>query len=170
MSNNNINTKYEQVNDPHNLGIIDRFIRTLRGMINKYQSAYKTTRYINILDELVENYNNSYHSGIQRIPNKPDENKLKRVQFKKYVDGIKQDTKYIIKDNVRFLKNKVILSKGSLLSWSSTIHKIENKNLHSYIYIYILDNGKTYKYYELQKDNNVQGYGKEHINEPHVRL
>ena len=27
-------------------------------MINKYQTAYKTTRYINVLDELVDNYNN----------------------------------------------------------------------------------------------------------------
>ena len=131
-------------------------------MINKYQSAYKTTRYINILDELVENYNNSYHSGIQGTPNKPDKYNLKRIQFKKYMEGIKQESKYNTNDNVRFLKNKVMFSKGSLPSWSSTIHKIENKNLHSYI----LDNGKTYKYYELQKVNNVQGYEKEHINEP----
>ena len=65
------------------LGIIDRFIRTLRGMINKYQSAYKTTRYIHILDELVDNYNNSYHSGIQGIPNKPDEYKLNVYNLKK---------------------------------------------------------------------------------------
>ena len=36
MSNNNINIKYVQVNGHHKLGIIDRFIRTLRGMINKY--------------------------------------------------------------------------------------------------------------------------------------
>ena len=78
------------------------------------------------------------------------------------MDGIKQETKCNINDNVRFLKNKVMFSKGSLPSWSSTIHKIENKNLHSYI----LDNGKTYKYYELQKVNTVQGYEKEHINEP----
>ena len=40
MSNHNINIKYVHVNDPHKLGIIDRFIRTLRGMINKYQSYY----------------------------------------------------------------------------------------------------------------------------------
>ena len=162
MSNSNINIKYVQVNDHHKLGIIGRFIRTLRGNINKHQSAYKTTRYINVLDELVDNYNNSYHSGIQGIPNKPDKYKLKRIQFKKYMEGIKQETKYNINDTVRFLKNKVMFSKGSLPSWSSTIHKIENKNLHSYM----LDNGKTYKYYELQKVNNVQGYEKEHINEP----
>ena len=34
------------------------------------------------------------------------------------------------------------------------------------IHIYILDNGKIYKYYELQKVNIVQGYGNEHTNEP----
>ena len=97
-----------------------------------------------------------------RIPNKPDEYKPKRIQFKIYMDGIEQETKCNINDNVRFFLKKVMFSKGSLPSWSSTIHKIENKNLHSYI----LDNGKTYKYYELQKVNNAQGYEKEHINEP----
>ena len=40
-----------------------------------------------------------------------------------------------------------MFSKGSLPSWISTTHKIENNNLQSYI----LDNDKTYKYYELQK-------------------
>ena len=41
MSNNNINIKYVQVNDHHKLGIIDRFIRTLREMINKYHQHIK---------------------------------------------------------------------------------------------------------------------------------
>ena len=104
MSNNNINIKYVEANDHHKLGNIDRFIRTLRGMINKYQPAYKTTRYIDIIDELFDKYNNSYHSGIQGLPNKPDEYKLKRIQFKEYMESIKQETTYIINDNVRFFK------------------------------------------------------------------
>ena len=44
-------------------------------MINKYQIAYKTIRYINILDELVNNYR------MQGIPNKQDKYPLKRIQF-----------------------------------------------------------------------------------------
>ena len=47
---------------------MDRFIRTLRGMINKYMAMHSTTKYINVIDDLVENYNTSYQSGIKMIP------------------------------------------------------------------------------------------------------
>ena len=63
------------------------------------------------------------------------------------MEAKQQETKYNIHNNVSFLKNKIIFSKGSLPGWSSTIHKIENKTFHSYI----LDNGKTNKYYEHTK-------------------
>ena len=36
----------------------------------------------------------------------PDEYKLKRKQFKKYIEGINQEKKYNTNDIVRFLKNK----------------------------------------------------------------
>ena len=42
--------------------------------------------------------------------------------------------------------------KKSLPKWSKTVHKIVDTNHHSYK----LDNDKTYKYYELQKVDNVQ--------------
>lgn len=157
MKDHNINIRYVQVNDHKKLGVIDRFIRTLRGLINKYQSAYKTTRYIDVLDKLVENYNNTFNSGIKGIPNKPDELKLKTLNYKKYMDAKNQEVIFNINDNVRYLKNKIMFSKGSLPSWSSSIHKIINNNKHSYV----LDNGKSYKYYELQKVDNSQSYEKE---------
>ena len=46
---------------------MDRFIRTLRGMINKYMAMHNTAKYISVIDDLVENYNTSYHSGITII-------------------------------------------------------------------------------------------------------
>ena len=62
---NNVQINYVDVGDHHKLGIVDRFIRTLRGMINKYMAMHNTTKYINVIDDLVENYNTSYHSGIK---------------------------------------------------------------------------------------------------------
>ncbi len=49
--------------------IIERFNRTIRDKINKYMIAYKTNRFIDVLPELVENYNNSIHSSIKITPN-----------------------------------------------------------------------------------------------------
>ena len=56
-----------------------------------------------------------------------------------------------IGDNVRYILNFKLFEKHTLPKWS-VIHKITDKNIHSYK----LDNGKFYKYYELQKVPEVQ--------------
>ena len=37
-------------------------------MINKYMAMHNTTKYINVIDDLIKNYNTSSHSGIKMIP------------------------------------------------------------------------------------------------------
>ena len=49
--------------------MIERFNRTIRDKITQYFDAYKTHKYIDIINKLVENYNNSYHSSINMSPN-----------------------------------------------------------------------------------------------------
>lgn len=39
--------------------IIERFNKTIRGRIDKYLKLNKTKRYIDVLQDLVDNYNNS---------------------------------------------------------------------------------------------------------------
>ncbi|GBO02347.1 Putative uncharacterized transposon-derived protein F54H12.3 [Araneus ventricosus] len=48
--------------------IVERFNRTLNGKIRKYLAANNTNRYIDVLDQLVKNYNNSYHRSIKMTP------------------------------------------------------------------------------------------------------
>ena len=59
---------------------------------------------------------------------------------------MKHEQKFDIGDNVRYIKNKTLFEKGSLPKWSKEIHEIIAKTSHTYL----LDNDKTYKYYELQ--------------------
>ena len=63
-----IKIRYVDVGNHKQLGIVDRFCRTIRNIINKYLTANTTTKYINVLPDLVHNYNNSYHKGIDGIP------------------------------------------------------------------------------------------------------
>jgi hypothetical protein len=41
---------------------IERFNRTLRDKISKYLISYKTHRWIDKIDDIIFNYNNSIHS------------------------------------------------------------------------------------------------------------
>ena len=47
-------------------------LQTLRNKINRYMTAYNTTKYIAVLDDIVDKYNNSYNSGIKSVPNGPE--------------------------------------------------------------------------------------------------
>ena len=48
-----ITIAYGNVQDHHKLGIVDRFVRTLREKINKFMAMHNTTKYIDILPKIV---------------------------------------------------------------------------------------------------------------------
>ena len=77
MHDYNIQLRYVPVHEHHKLGLIDRFVATLRRRINKYFIKFNTPKYIKVLSELVESYNNSYHSTIKMKPCDVTENEPK---------------------------------------------------------------------------------------------
>ena len=55
----------------HNEGksvIAERFIRTLKNKIYKYMTSISKNVYIDKLDDIVNKYNNTYHSTIKMKP------------------------------------------------------------------------------------------------------
>ena len=82
----------------------------------------------------------------------PDKIHILELLTERYVKALQEETKYNIGDNVRYILNSEKFQKGSLPKWSKTIHTINRKTAHSYI----LDNGESYKYYDLQKVNESQ--------------
>ena len=159
MKQNNIDINYVEVGDHHKLGIIDRFVRTLRDRINKYLEMHNTTKYIDVLPEIIKGYNNSYHSGIKKTPNevKGNDENIDEILFKKYMKAKQDEPIFEIGQRVRCIINRKAFEKKSLPKWSKTIHNIVLKTSHSYQ----LDNDQVYKYYELQPVNEVQRIEKE---------
>ena len=52
----------------HNEGksvVVERFIRTLKNKIYKYMTSISKNVYIDKLDDIVDKYNNTYHSTIK---------------------------------------------------------------------------------------------------------
>ena len=112
----------------HNEGksvVAERFIRTLKNKIYKYMTSMSKNVYINKLDDIVYDYNNTYHRTI----------KMKPVDIKDntYIDSEKEvndkDPKFKIDDRVRISKYKNIFAKGYMPNWSEEIFissKIKN--------------------------------------------
>ena len=155
MKDNNIEIRYTQVGDHKGLAIVNRFIRTLREKINRYIEMYNTSTYIDVLPDMIHNYNNSFHSGIQKIPSnvKVNDDDISNLFMEKILKASPEENKFNINDHVRYIINPRTFEKGTNAKWSKTIHIIKDKNIHSYL----LDNGLTKKYYELQlvKENNA---------------
>jgi hypothetical protein len=56
--------------DGHKLGIINRFHRTLKAKIDKHFVANDTVRYIDVLDKIISNYNNTPNKVTDAIESK----------------------------------------------------------------------------------------------------
>ena len=60
-------TGYEAINDTK-AAIVERVTRTVKNKMYRYFTAENTFRYMDVLQDLVESYNNTYHRSIGMKP------------------------------------------------------------------------------------------------------
>ena len=89
--------------------MIERFNRTSKDKMFKYFSANNTRKYVDVLDLLFEQYNNTIYSAIKMTPKeasrKENENKVWRNLYPEFDDKTLAP-KFSIGDNVRKTKKK----------------------------------------------------------------
>ena len=93
----------------HNEGksvVAERFIRTLKTKIYKYMTSVSKNVYISKLDDVVGEYNNTYHRTIKMTPVDVKDNT--HIYFKKEVND--KNPKFKIDDHVRISKYKNIFA------------------------------------------------------------
>ena len=87
----------------HNEGksvVAERFIRTLKNKIYKYMTSISKNVYIDKLDDIVGEYNNTYHRTINVKP--VDVNDNTYIDFKREVSD--KDPQFKVGDHVRISK------------------------------------------------------------------
>jgi transposase InsO family protein len=89
-------------------GIVERFNKTVENLISRYQECRNTNRYIEILDDLVYNYNHSYH----RATNETPEKKYNLNNNSGFIKTFESNNQINIGDRVRILKHKMTFQKG----------------------------------------------------------
>ena len=136
--------------------VAERFIRTLRNKIYKYMTSVSKNVCIDNLDNIVNEYNNTYHRTIKMKPIDVKDNTY--INFEKEVN---KDPKFKIGDHVRISKYKNIFAKGYIPNWSEEVFVI-NKIKNTVLWTYIINdlNGEeiigTFYEKELQKTNQKE--------------
>ena len=154
--------KWMQDNDiamysTHNAGksvVAERFMRTLKNNIYKYMYNILISKivYIDKLDGIVNEYNNTYHRTIKIKPIDVKDNTY--INIDKEVNN--KDPKFRVGDHVRISKYQNIFAKGYTPNWSEEVFVIkEIKNTVPWTYVINDLNGEeiigTFYEKELQK-------------------
>ena len=112
----------------HNEGksvVAERFIRTLKNKIYKHMTTISKNVSFDVLDDIVDEYNNTYHKII-----KMKSIDVKNDSFAEYNEEFNEkDPKFKVGDHVRISKCKKISAKGYAPNWSEetfVVKKIKN--------------------------------------------
>lgn len=108
--------------------IVERFNRTLKGKMYKYFTAKNTKRWLEVLPDLVENYNNSYHRSIKMTPAEVNEKNKDIVYNNLYKQTITTKPRYKIGEKVRIYKKEGDFKKGYTPKFTMEIFKIHEIN------------------------------------------
>ena len=137
--------------------IAERFIRTLKNKIYKHMTAISENVYFNVLNDIVDEYNNTYHRTIKMKPID-----VKSDSFAKYNrESNEKDPKFEVNDRVRISKFKNTFAKGYAPNWNEEIFVIKKiKNTVPWTYVISNLNGEeivgTFYEKELQKTNQKE--------------
>ena len=122
LSDNDINM-YSTYNEGTSV-VAERFIRTLKNKLYKHMTATGKNVFYDVLDDVVNKYNNTKHSTIEVKPIDVGDNN-KRV----YIDELNEkDSRFKVGDRVRISRYKNIFAKGYTPNWSKEIFIVDKVN------------------------------------------
>ena len=108
----------------HNEGksvVAERFIRRLKSKIYKHMTSISKNVYIDKLDDIADEYNNTYHTAIKMKPINVKDNTY--INTDKEINN--KDPKFKFGDHVRISKYKNIFAKGYTPNWSEEVFVIK---------------------------------------------
>ena len=129
----------------------------LKGKIYKYMTSISKNVYIDKLDDIVDEYNNTYHTTIKMKPTDVNDNTY--INTSKEINN--KDPKFKVGDYVRISKYKDIFAKGHTPNWSEEVFVIKKvKTTIPWTYVTNDLNGEeiigTFYEKELEKTNQEE--------------
>ena len=101
--------------------VTERFIKTLKNKIYKHVTTVGENVYFNVLDNIVNKYNNIYHSSIKINPKDVTDSVF--VEYNEELN--RKSPKFKIGDHVRISSYEYIFAKGYTPNYSEEIFVVK---------------------------------------------
>ena len=116
---------YTSENEDLKAAVVERFNRTLKTKMFRYFTHASTRRYVDVLDDLLHSYNNTYHRTIGMTPMEVGPHNEDEVRARLYPLKPKSyKWKYDVGDRVRITIQRQPFRKGYVGDWSEEIFEI----------------------------------------------
>ena len=119
------NIELYSIHNERKFVVAERFIKTLKNKIYKHMTAISKNVYFDVLDDIVDEYNNTYHKTIKMKPID-----VKSDSFAEYnEESNENDPKFKVGDHVKISKHKNIFAKGYAPNWSEEIFVLNGEGI-----------------------------------------
>lgn len=129
-------------NDPATkASICERFIKTIKVLMFKYFTHKNTQVYYDVLDTLVNIYNNRHHRSINMAPSAVNDTNVLEVwrNLRRFADRRTIHPKYSVGDYVLISDTKNVFDKGYKPKWSTELFRVNKVSLHQPVTYRLVD-------------------------------
>lgn len=120
---------YTTQNPDTKAAFAERVIRTLKSRLYRYFTAANSWRYIDVLGDIVDSYNNTTHRTIGMKPTDVRRSDVKAIKKRMYpmLSNVRIKFKFSVGDQVRLAKEKHYFEKGYKQGWTNEIFTISER-------------------------------------------
>ena len=116
------------MNEPK-AAVVERMNRTLKSKLYRYFTSVNSLHYIDILQDIVDSYNNTYHRSIGRTPatiSLLNVGQVRRKLYGKIERSKPKHFKFKVGNHVRLSLYKQLFKKGYKMNWTEEIFQTVN--------------------------------------------
>ena len=151
-------THFSTENDDIKASIVERFNRSIQNRLHRWFTKSKARRWVDVLSDMTEAYNNTYHRSIKMKPVEVTRKNSEDVWLNLYgnLQYTNKTSRIKMNDAVRISRFKHVFSKGYDKNWSTEVFFVNQVMQTSPITFILRDQlgekiAGTYYYHELQK-------------------